>query len=141
DRREFLQRDLARLGTRHAAPLDQAEGDVFPDPQRIEQRAALEQHAEFAHQRLARLAPQPDRLLAIDANRAAIGPHQPEDSLDQHRFADPRAADHDEALARRNGEVDAVEHALAAERFLEALDGDLWSRRVAHRAKNASVRA
>ena len=90
---------------------------------------------------VARLAPQPDRLLAIDANRAAIGPHQPEDSLDQHRFADPRAADHDEALARRTGEIDAIEHALAAEGFLEALDRDLRDRRVAHREKNASVSA
>ena len=33
---------------RHAAPLDQAEGDVLPDAQRVEQGAALEQHAEFA---------------------------------------------------------------------------------------------
>jgi hypothetical protein len=53
---QLVDRDVLGLGARHAAALDQAEGDVLPDRQAVEQRRALEQHAELAHQR-ARAAP------------------------------------------------------------------------------------
>ena len=119
DRGELLQRDVARLRPRHAAPLDQAERDILPYAERIEQRAALEQHAEFAHQPVAGGAAQPDRLDAVDPDRAGIGPEQAEDALDQHRFAGAGAADDDEALAGAAGDIDAVEHALAPERLAQ----------------------
>ena len=45
---QLLDGDVARLGARHAAALDQAEGDILPDRQAVEQGRALEQHAEFA---------------------------------------------------------------------------------------------
>ena len=48
---ELFDRDVARLAARHAAALDQAERDVLPDGQAVEQRRALEQHAEFAQHR------------------------------------------------------------------------------------------
>ncbi len=68
DLRQLLDRDLARLlARRPACALEQAEGDVLPDRQAVEQRAALEQHAELAHDRLAVASPRLDDLLAVDA--------------------------------------------------------------------------
>src|SRR5213595_78456 len=116
----FFERDLARCGAIHTAALDEAKGDVFPDAQRIEQRAALKQHAEFAHDLLAPAAAQPDGFRAIDSNRSGLGPHDPEDTFDQYRFPGARAADDDEALTGRDCEVDAVEHTLPAKRLLDS---------------------
>src|SRR6266550_1112992 len=138
---KFFERDLARCGAIHTAALDEAKGDVFPDAQRIEQRAALKQHAEFAHDLLAPAAAQPDGFRAIDSNRSGLGPHDPEDTLDQHRFSGARAADDDEALTGRDCEVDAVEHALPAKRLLDSDEGDFRGGCVAHREKNAWVSA
>ena len=49
-----------------------------------------------------------DGLLAVDLDRAAVGPHQAEDAFQQHRLAGARAADHDHRFARRDVEVDAA---------------------------------
>ena len=86
---------------------------------RIEQRAALEQHAEFAYQPVAGGAAQPDSLDPVDPDRAGIGPEQADDALDQHRFAGAGAADDDETLAGAAGDIDAVEHGLAPERLAQ----------------------
>ena len=51
DPAELGDRQLARLGLRPAAAgVAQAEGDVLPDRQAVEQRAALEEHAEVAQE-------------------------------------------------------------------------------------------
>src|SRR5476649_1424293 len=91
-------RDLARLGGRHAVALDRAERDVFPDRERVEQRAALEQHAELAHHFLAAAVAQPHRLDAVDLDRSGVGPDEAQDALQQHRLAGARTADHHDRL-------------------------------------------
>src|SRR5262249_35410399 len=142
DRGEFFESDLVGVGARHAAPLHKAEGDILPDAQRIEEGAPLKQHAEFTHQSFAPAAAQPDRFLAVNANRSRLGPHDAEDALDQHRFAGAGAADNDEALAPRDRKVDAVQNALSADRFLDAGERDFrGGGSIAHYAKNAWVSA
>src|SRR5205823_14520895 len=95
-----------------APSLDQPEGNVLPDGQRIEQRTALEQHPEFAHQRLTLGAAEADRFLPVDANRTGLRPQEPEDALYQHRFAGAGAADDGEAPAGGAVDIDAGAHAL-----------------------------
>ena len=87
---------LDRLGLgRRGRPLrgEQAEGDVLPDRQAVEQGRALEQHAELAGSRPSwRATPTTSSPSILD--RAAVRRHQAEDALDQHRLAGARAADH-----------------------------------------------
>src|SRR5262249_36708150 len=136
DRGELLHRDVARLRPRDAPALDQPERDIFPDAQRIEQRRALEQHAELAHQLGPRAAAQTDRVGAVDADRPRIRVQQAEDAFEQNRFSRAGAADDDEALAAAAGDIDAVEHLLWPECLAYTLDGDFRGGSV-HRAKNA----
>ena len=135
--RELGERHLPGLGRRHAVALDQSEGDVLPDAQRVEQGAALEQHAELAHHVGALAIAEAGRLLAVDLDRAAVGPHQAEDAFQQHRLAGARAADHDDRFAGRDVEVDAAQHLLGAEGLVDAAQRDLG--RASSRAKKASV--
>jgi hypothetical protein len=122
---ELVDRHLARLLGRHAVALDRAEGHVLPDAQRIEQRAALEQHAELAHDLAAAVIAEIDGLHAVDRDRAVVGLHQAEDAFQQHRLAGARAADHHHRFARRDVEVDAAQHLLRSEGLGDAAQRDL----------------
>src|SRR5262249_14851122 len=128
--------DLVRLVDRHAVALDRAEGHVLPDAQRVEEGAALEQHAELAHDAVAAAIPETHRLFAVDLYRAAVGPHQAPDAFQQHRFAAARATDHLHRFALRHLEIDALQHFLGPEGLVDAAERDLGSHQ---RAKKASV--
>jgi hypothetical protein len=56
-----------------ARALQQTERDVLPDQERVEQGAALEQHAELVEQFLALAAALAPHVLAIDEDLAGIG--------------------------------------------------------------------
>src|SRR3546814_1774638 len=77
------------------------------------------------------------RLASVDPDAALVRPDQAQDAFQHHRLAGAGAADHDEALARAELEVDALEHALGAEALRDALKLDLGG--PGHRAKNSSV--
>src|SRR5260221_5577829 len=134
---ELLQRHLLRRCATGAATHDQAEGDVLPDRQRVEEGAALEQHAEFAHQLLALAGREVGDLLAVDRDRAGIGLDEAEDAFQHHRLAGAGAADDDDALAHADVEIDAVEYPLRPEGLAQAPHRYLGC--AAHRAKNASA--
>ena len=120
--------------------MDQTERDILPDGERIEQSAALEQHAEFLQQPLAGGALQSDSLGAVNADRSLLGTQQAKDALDENRFSGAGTADDDEALAAAAINVDTVEHLLAAERFAHPPHRDLGSRLTfAHRPKKDAV--
>ena len=140
---ELLDGDVARLAARHAAALDQAEGDILPHRQAVEERGRLEQHAEFPQHRVARAAANARHILAIDEDLALVGPEDAEHAFDHHRFAGARAADHHQRFPGIQGQVDAVEHDLAAEALLDAPEFDLRGAlklcHVHHRAKMTEV--
>src|SRR5439155_1173950 len=46
--RQLVDGDVLRFCPWHSPALNQTEGDIFPDRQTVEQRGALEQHAEFS---------------------------------------------------------------------------------------------
>src|SRR6185437_5688223 len=98
---------------------------------------ALEQHAELAQQLEPLARRQGSDLDAVNLDGAGIRLHQAEDTFDRHRFAGAGAADDDEALALLQVEIDAVEHNLRAEGFLEAANGDFDL--VVHDEKNSAV--
>ena len=98
--------------------MDETEGDVLPDPERVEQRRALEQHAELAQHHVARMAVKMRHQLAVDENLAGIGAQNAEHAFDHHRFAGAGPADHHQRLAVVDLEIDAVEHHFAPNRFL-----------------------
>ena len=135
---------LDRLDLR-LRPIDlpggqEPERHVLPDRQAVEQRPALEQHAELAAQPVDRVARGADDFLAVDADRAAVGDQQAEHALDQDGLARPGTADHHQRLARYEIEVDALEHLLRAEALGQPADRDL-RHGAAHRLKNSSVTA
>ena len=137
DMAELGDRHLVRLGGIHAVALDRTERHVLPDAQRVEQRAALEQHAELAHDLGAAVVAQADGFRAVDLDRARVRPHQAEDAFQQHRLAGARTADHHHGLSRRHVEIDAAQHLLGPEGFGDAAQRDLGGGH--QRAKKASV--
>jgi hypothetical protein len=114
---ELFDRDVARLLARHAAALDQAEGDVLPDRQAVEQRRALEQHAEFRS--IASRARPRQRVTscAVDENLPSSGVRMPSTHLmvTDLPVPEPPMTTSDCPLDR---EIDAVEHDLGPKRFL-----------------------
>src|SRR6266566_4498192 len=102
---QLFQRDFARLSAADAAALDQAEGDVLPNRQTVEQRSALKQHAEFAQKSIALAAAETCYLLAVDRDRARIGAQDSEHAFDGHRFAAAGPAEDDEGIAVIHSEI------------------------------------
>ena len=78
DAAQCLDGDLFGLGALDGVTGHQAEGDVFPDRQAVEQSTALKQHAELAADLFDGAARGADHLGAIDADRASIRLHQAE---------------------------------------------------------------
>ena len=113
----------------------QAEGDVLPDRQAVEQRAALKQHAELFQKFVAVAF---GGVLAVDHDQPAVGFDKADDALDQHRLAGARSADDHHALALGDRQVDTVKNGLGAEGFMQVLDLD-HGFDVGHEEKNTSV--
>jgi hypothetical protein len=124
DGRELGESDLPGRRPFHAAPVYQTERDILPNIERIEQGAALEEHAEFLQQAFSGGVRQSDRLGAIYADRTRFGMQQAEDALDQNRFSRARPADHDKALAAAAVDLEAVQYLFTAERFAQSPDRD-----------------
>ena len=115
DRGQLLRaRRPSRACALHAAPLDQPERDILPDRQRIEQGAPWN---SMPNLRISALARARRRRATFRRRRSGSSRHRacsrPRMHLISHRFAGARAADDDEAFARRAIEIDAVEHELA----------------------------
>lgn len=81
--------------------MAQAEGHILPDGQAVEERAALEQHAEMPEEGA---AVDLREGLAVDQHRAGVRALDAEDAFQRHRLAGAGAADDDEALAPADGE-------------------------------------
>jgi hypothetical protein len=131
--------DLAGVGKGAFFLCQQAEGDVFPDRETVEQRAVLEQHADFRADRLTRAAALGEDVDAVDLDGAGVWLDQAEDAFDQHRFAGAGTADHHHRGAFGDIEIDAVQHYFIAERLAQAAQADFRAEGGAHRAKNSSV--
>src|SRR3546814_2659254 len=78
DLAQLVEGDLFRLVAFHPAALDQAEGDIFPDLQAVEEGGTLEQHAEFAQHLLALVGAEFHRVFAVDQDLALFGAQQAE---------------------------------------------------------------
>src|SRR3546814_13091177 len=88
-------------------------GDVAPHRQRIEQRAALKQHAEPAAHPL-KLAPaHAGHVLAVHQYAAFIHLHQAQDPLQHPRLAGSGPADPDTQFARLDAAVASIQPGLA----------------------------
>ena len=126
DRGELLDRDLLRALPAPCRALDQAEGDVLPDRQAVEQRArpgtACRTCACIALARGAGMPTVSSPSIWIEPASGCIRPRMHLISTD---LPDARAADDDEGLLRRDVEIEAVEHHLRPEALVEAADLDL----------------
>ena len=118
---------------RHALPLDQAEGHVFPYRKAVEQGGLLEQHADFRIDRFAFVVADTDDGLTVDFDAAGIRGQQPENAFQRYRFAAAGAADDDDRFAGHDVERHIVENDVVAELLAHMLQSDLWSR---HMPKN-----
>ena len=101
--------DIAELGDRHLARLRRAacrrsgSGRRRRSPRPAANRTARRPGTACrtcACTLAAAAVAEIDRLLAVDLDRAAVGLHQAEDALQQHRLAGARAADHHQRFAR-----------------------------------------
>src|SRR5262249_53700672 len=90
----------------------------------VEERAALEDDAVALADLVERGAAQPGDVDAVHVHRPRIGPKEPDEVLQEHRFAAAASADHDHDLAGRNAQADPAKHPLGPERLLEAFHAD-----------------
>ena len=126
---------------RDAAALDQAEGDVLPDRQAVEQRAALEQHAEFRAAALRACAP----LIWVTSSPStrivpASGRMMPSTHLIVTDLPVPEPPMMTSEFAFVDDEIDAVEHDLGPEALLDPAKFDLGlSGHGSQRLKNTEV--
>src|SRR5205823_5718874 len=125
DLRQLLDSDLARLSAAHLPALDEAEGDILPNGERIEQCRALEQHAEARQIGVTLGAFEMGNFLPRYFDRTGIGTKNAENGLDHHRLAGTRAADDHERLAFWHRDIDAVEDRLAAESLPDIREDDI----------------
>src|SRR5271156_2404684 len=106
-------------GLVHPAMLAQRVADVAEPGERVEQRAALEDHrdlfADVGHRVLAEVVEAP----AFDDHLAAVGPLEPVEMPQHDALALAAAAEHDEGLAFEYFEVDAPQHGFAGEALAE----------------------
>ena len=119
---QFLDRDIICRAAVGATALNQAKGDIFPDPHRIEQGAALKQHAEFFHQLVAVILRHADGFLAVDQDRSFIRFDQSQHAFQHDGFARARTADNHQRFSGTDGKVNALQHLFGAERFFDAFE-------------------
>ena len=104
--------------------LAQRHRHVLAHAHRIEQRRALEQHAEATADDVQLALAQPHDLFAVDLDRTRVRLHQPEDVLQEDALARAARSQHDDRLPLADVEVDAVEHLLLAQPLAESADRD-----------------
>ena len=129
------------LRLRSVDPLgaEQAEGHVLPDRQAVEQRPALEQHAELAAQLVHGGAVGADRPRSPSIRIEPLsGVIRPSTHLISTDLPVPEPPITTSDWPAGEVEVDALQHLLGAEALGQAADGDL-GQRLAHRLKNSSV--
>ena len=115
--RQSLDRARARLAAVDAIGVDQAEADVFPHRQAVEQGRALEQHADTAHGLAALCGAHGGGVDAIEVDGAGIGLQQAQRQFQRHRLALPRSADQRQRAPALDREIKAIEHDLRAKAF------------------------
>ena len=110
-RLDELERMGAGGGVAHfrIARARPAIADVVAD-RAVQQRGVLGHHGDMGAQALLR---HPGDVLAVDQDAARLDLVEAQQQVDQGRFAGARVADEADALARRDGEVDAMQHARA----------------------------
>jgi hypothetical protein len=107
--RQPLRDAFGDLALAEVGVLAQREGDVVEHRHGAEQRAVLEEHADFAPQREQLRHRQAGHRLLVDDHIAGVGEHQSDDVLDEHALARPRGAEHDRDRLGRERHVEAVE--------------------------------
>jgi hypothetical protein len=110
---------LVALGLGHAAHLER-ERDVGRDRHVRVQRVRLEHHRDVAIGR-----PGVSDVLAAEFDAAAARLLEPGDDVHQRALAAARRADQHQELAVGQVDVDLVQHARAAEEFVDAAQGQI----------------
>src|SRR5512143_1682076 len=124
DKRVLLRSDGPDLLVRQFRMRPQAETDILPHRERIEERRHLEQHAELFSQLIQLVLVEIVQDLARHLNLAPIREEQPDDVLDQYAFAAAAASNDGHALALSDGQIHAAEHLKAAEALIQIRDLD-----------------
>ena len=116
--------DLPGLVTDHSFFGEQAKGHVLPHWQGVEQRRALEQHAELAVDALARLGVAAHHFFIIDVDAARVRIEQAQDALEHDRLAASRRSDDDRGQAFGKLKGDVPQNRPAMEPTADVLEGD-----------------
>ena len=124
---DLLERGLhagADLRSGQPRGLTQREGHVVPAGERVEERAALEDHAIAPAHRLEVPAAQPGDVDVVDENAPRVGPDQPDQVFEEDGFPATAAADDDGDRPLRRFEIHAAQHVIGPERLGEPFDAD-----------------
>ena len=99
----------------------QAEGDVLPDGEGIEQGTALEEHAELGEEGVAVAG---CGVFTVYGYFTGTRCNEAKHAFQRDGFARTRTADDDHALAFGDVEVHAAQDVVGAEGFFDVLEGD-----------------
>ena len=125
DFREQLSDAVSPFSFRHPLLMVlQRESHVLLDGERIVKRRVLKQETHFLPDLAELVESQAGDVLTVDANRSRVGFIQADDEPQQHALAGTAAAQHREGFAACHRQADPVQHLLASESLVQALDGD-----------------
>ena len=100
--------------------LDQLEGDIVANRERVEEGTLLKDEASAGSKSKQLLLGQARNVFAKEVYAALLRPKQPNDGLEQYAFAYARRSEQDAGLAWGEGEGDAAQYWRAIE-----FDGDV----------------
>src|SRR5262245_12376529 len=106
------------FGFLHGTVAPKSESHIFGDGQRIEQRRALKEHAEFAANAQQFAFIHRNNVFAFNQYLAGIGLQEANEVLEQNAFSTATAADDDDGLALFDAKCDTVKDRVRAEVFL-----------------------
>ena len=111
------------LGQSRALP--QGQGHVVADRERVEQGAALEEHADTRSDRDHLGLGEPGHVVAVDLDSSAGRPDQARDQAEQGGLAGAAATQEDRDLSPGERAVDRVEHGARLERHAHPVEDDV----------------
>lgn len=122
---EFLHGDVFCLGPGHVAPLDQAEGDIFPNGERVKQGSTLKQHAEPSEILVACGTLEANHFLATHRDGTGFGMQDSEHAFQHDGLARARTADDHQRAPLWHRQVQAIQDMLCPEAFADVLQNNV----------------
>ena len=105
--------------------ISQAEGDVFPDTETVEEGVLLKQHADPALELAPFIGTQATECEVAISHASAVDLHQADQAFQQYGLSARRRTDQDRRLSGGNVQGDRPQHLIVGEALCEPIENDV----------------